>query len=340
MKRRSSKSSEPGDGPGSVLPAAFLERQRVLLGSSLVAWRSSLAEAWPVAFRVNTLTARVAEVRAELTEAGLHPAPMDFRADAFTVPAAERAALVRSRAASEARVYVQTPSSMVPPMVLAPRPGEEVLDMAAAPGGKTLVMAAAMGNRGRIAAVERSRARFFRLQAVCRRHGAAIVHAYLQDGTALWRKTPERFDRVLLDAPCSGEARIRPDDPASFHGWGGKRRRRLSALQARLLASAVGCLRPGGVLVYSTCTFAPEENEAVVAATLERFDGALELEPVDVAGVPLEPGAVHWDGGRYAGVADRVARIPPRPPWEGFFIARLRKTAATVGGGGLPARET
>ena len=321
--------SESQDGLLAPLPAEFLARQRELLGAGFAAWRESLSAPVAVSFRANTLLAPPAAVRAELEADGLTPRPLAFREDAFQVPAGQRAALVRSAPAQAGRLYVQSASSMVPPMLLAPEPGEEVLDMAAAPGGKTLVLAAAMGNRGRLAAVERSRPRFHRLRAVCRHHGAGWVRTYLQDGTGLWRKTPERFQRVLLDAPCSGESRMRPDDPASYQGWGAKRRRRLASLQLRLLVSAVGCLSPGGLLVYSTCTFAPEENEAVVAALLERFADALELETPALEGVPLEPGVPRWAGRGYAEVAARVARLAPAPGWEGFFIARLRKTCST-----------
>ena len=190
MNQRSWQHSPPGDRLLDPLPEGFVQRQRDLLGASFPDWRACLEAPWPAAFRVNTLLARPEAVRDELRALGLHPEPLDFRADAFWVPEPERPDLVRSAAANEARVYLQTPSSMVPPMVLAPQPGEEVLDMAAAPGGKTLVMAAAMGGRGRIAAVERSRSRFFRLRSTCRAYGARCVQTYLQDGAGLWRKTP------------------------------------------------------------------------------------------------------------------------------------------------------
>lgn len=94
-----------------------------------------------------------------------------------------------------------------------------MLDLAAAPGGKTLQMAAMMQDRGRIAAVEAVRTRMFKLQANLRRHGPTIVKTYLTDGRTVGRKTPERFDRVLLDSPCSSEARFQRADPGSWRHW-------------------------------------------------------------------------------------------------------------------------
>ena len=138
---------------------------------------------------------------------------------AFVMPAAARAALLASQAAHDGAVWLQNPSSVLPVLALAPQPGEEVLDLAAAPGMKTLHIAALMANCGRIAAVEAIKPRFFKLRDVLQRGGVTIAQTYLADGRMIGRKTPARFDRVLLDAPCSSEARFRRDVPASMQHW-------------------------------------------------------------------------------------------------------------------------
>ena len=182
---------------------------------------------------------------------------------------------------------------MVPPILLSPQSEECILDLGAAPGSKTLQLAELMGNQGSIWAVESVRGRFFRLRDNLARYGAENVQTHLADGTRLWRRHPERFDRVLLDAPCSSEGRFRADAPKTYAYWSEKKIAEASRKQRRLCYAAVQCLKPGGVLVYSTCTFAPEENEAIINRVLRQFAGALTVEdialPFDQCIVGLEP---------------------------------------------------
>jgi 16S rRNA (cytosine1407-C5)-methyltransferase len=247
------------------------------------------------------------------------------------VPAEQRRELTESRACREGRIYLQNPSSMVPPLALDPQPGEEVLDLAAAPGGKTLQMACQMRNQGRIAAVERSRSRFFRLRALLALHRATCVHAYLKDGAQVGRVCPGRFARVLLDAPCSGEARFSAQDPRTHAHWSEKRYPQLRRQQIRLLGSAVQALEPGGVLVYSTCSFAPEENEAVIDELLSRDPVGLEVEEVPLPLANLQPGLSAWAGRPYHPQVQRALRILPDGLMMGFFVCRLRRRAGAVG---------
>ena len=169
---------------------------------------------------------------------------------------------------------------MVPPILLSPQSEECILDLGAAPGSKTLQLAELMGNQGNIWAVESVRGRFFRLRDNLARHGAENVQTHLADGTRIWRRHPEHFDRVLLDAPCSSEGRFRADAPKTYAYWSEKKIAEASRKQRRLCYSAVQCLKPGGVLVYSTCTFAPEENEAIINRVLRQFAGALTVEDI------------------------------------------------------------
>ncbi|WP_435100933.1 RsmB/NOP family class I SAM-dependent RNA methyltransferase [Arhodomonas sp. AD133] len=317
--------------PEEHLPLELIARQQDLLGAdAMAAWRRRLVESAPsTVFRVNTLQASVLSVLGGLRAAGLTPEPLSFRDDCFAVPASQRRALTESAPAAAGEVYIQNPSSMLAPMYLDPRPGEEVLDLAAAPGGKTLVMAVAMDNRGRLAAVERSRPRFFKLRANCAAQGATCVVPYLKDGARVGRLTPERFDRVLLDAPCSAEARIRADEPETYADWGMKRIKRLARLQARLLDSAIRALRPGGRLVYATCTYAPEENEAVIDAALVRWDGVLDVVPPPFEPpVTALPGITSWRGRTYRQGVNHARRIVGEGVWEGFFLAVLEKRRA------------
>ncbi len=227
-------------------------------------------------------------------------------------------------------MYVQNLASMVPPLALAPEPGERILDLAAAPGSKTLQMAALMGNTGEIAAVEVVRDRFFRLHANAKAAGATSVRTFLQDGTRVDRYRPEHFDRVLLDAPCSTEGRFRADDAETTRYWSERKVREMQHKQERLLVSAVGALREGGVLVYSTCSLAPEENEAVLDRVLTHFEGALEAEPLPVAVPEFMPALDAWEGTAFTHALPEARRLLPDGTFEAFFVARFRKVASTA----------
>jgi 16S rRNA (cytosine967-C5)-methyltransferase len=192
--------------------------------------------------------------------------------------------------------------------VLAPSPGERVLDLCAAPGGKTTHMAALMGDRGEIVAVERHPGRAGALEENRRRMRAGSVRVIVQDASEL--QLSGAFDRVLLDPPCSGLGTLqsRPDRRwrASFDSIV-----ELSELQARLLRAAAALASPSATLVYSVCTISRREGEEVI-------DGLLKEDPGWVAD-DLSAIYPEWSAGRY------LQLLPDRDRTDGFFIARLRR---------------
>lgn len=313
------------------LPEAFGRRLAMILPPEWFAacWQT-FYQPPATAFRVNPLkTTREALVE-ELRAAGFALKPIPWNADAFTVPGAQRRALTESAACQQGRLYLQNPSSMFPPLVLEPRSGEQILDLAAAPGSKTLQLAALIGNQGEIVAVEAVRSRFFRLRRNLEIGGATCVQTYLRDGTHLWRDWAERFDRVLLDAPCSSEGRFTAADPQTWAYWSERKIVELSRKQKQLFYSAVQCLKPGGVMVYATCTFAPEENELVVARALEVFGGALQVEQISLPFANVQEGLITWKGKELDPELRRAVRILPDGVMEGFFVCRLRKLDRTT----------
>jgi len=216
--------------------------------------------------------------------------------------------------------YAQEAVQALPVLVLDPRPNETILDLCAAPGGKATHIAARMENTGCLVANEPSGRRQQGLLANINRLG--VVNATITDYRGESFPTSARFDRVLVDAPCSAEGTLRK--ARSLQGGARKGAiHRLSRLQKRLVLRAYDLLRPGGILVYSTCTFAPEENEAVIAHLLSERDG--RIAPISLP-FSASPGLTEWLGERFGEEMAGCARIYPHEiDSGGGFIARIER---------------
>ena len=213
--------------------------------------------------------------------------------------------------------YVQEESATVPVDVLDPRPGEKVLDMCAAPGGKSTQIASRMNNKGLVVANDVSAQRMKSLHANIYRTGSAIVEATNYDA----RNMPgQSFDRILVDAPCSGEGdRYRRD----FSAAGEKESRDLSNLQFHLLEKASTMLKEGGTLVYSTCTINPEENEAVLDRAVEETDLELKTAETEIKHVR---GVQEFEEKSFEADMKKAVRVYPHHVNSGvIFVARLGK---------------
>ena len=304
-----------------TLPQEFRERLAEACGPAAAAVLRSMRDPKRQAYWLNPLIARLPEFEPP-------GAPVPGLNDVFSVDVQARETVTRHEGARHGWLYPMNPSSMLAVDALAARPGEEVLDLAAAPGGKTVALAARMGNTGRIAAVEPVRGRFHRLRANLQRCGVTNAQFYLADGRTIGRKVPERFDRVLLDAPCSSEARIRLDDPNTYAHWKPRKIKEASTKQVGLLRSAYRSLKPGGVLVYCTCTFAPEENELLVSRFLAS-EPAADVESLHFPAVPQTAGLTDWRGQQCDPRLHRAVRVLPDALWDGCFVCRIRKAGSS-----------
>ncbi len=310
-----------------TLPTEFVERLwRIVPPRYQPGVLRALERRRPTTFRANTLKTTPSVLQRALAERGLKATPVHWWPAAFVLRTGSLRDLEATDLYQEGHLYVQSLASMLPPLVLDPQPGERILDLAAAPGSKTTQMAAMMGNTGEIVANDSHPIRLQLLSANLARQGVTNTRLSQQRGETLWRLYPNTFDRVLVDAPCSGEGRLSAADrhlPAI-------NRSDLVRRQRQLLRSAVLAARPGGTIVYATCTLAPEENEGVVDWLLQTMGDVVEILPIQLEGVPLTPGLTEWDGTTYDPRLQQTARLYPTDLYEGFYLAKLRKVRPTA----------
>lgn len=307
------------------LPAEFLERMRGLLGAETPEFLAALS-APESGLRVNRLRLSPTDFAAR------SPFPvraLPFPEDGFTVDRGVRAGRHPYHAAG--LYYLQDPGAMMVGALVNAEPGERVLDLAAAPGGKATQLAAAMANTGVLVANDVSPARAGELARNLERCGVRNAVVTCESVDRLASQFGAFFDRVLLDAPCSGESMFHKSRTA-LEEWSVAAVAGCSRRQTELLQSSADLVRPGGLLVYSTCTFGREENEEVVEAFLARrrdFEPGI-LPPMSGV-VPVNIGrGTAGSGGPTAPAAYRL--WPHRTPGAGHFVAVLRRVDGPVEG--------
>jgi NOL1/NOP2/sun family putative RNA methylase len=257
-----------------------------------------------------------------LAEEGIEAAPISWLPQALSLPLETRPGQNWWYCAGLA--HAQEAISQVPARLMDLRPGQRVLDLCAAPGGKTAQIAFALGNRGTLIANDISSDRIKALQGNLDRLGIVNVSTTRTDG-ANWPAAGGTFDRILVDAPCSSEGTIRRN-PSMLGRLDPESPARLAPRQRALLRKAVQRLAPGGRILYSTCTLAPEENEVVVADVLAEFGGLVRLVPAILAGLVAGQGITEWQGRSLPVELGRCLRIwPHHNDSGGFFIAVLER---------------
>lgn len=271
-----------------------------------------------VTLRANTLRSSRQEVAAALDDASLAWGKVGWYPDAFVLAGARERDVWTLPAYERGDLYVQSLSSMIPALVLGAKPGEDVCDMCAAPGGKTTQVAALTSGKAHITACELHAPRAERLAFNLERQGARAVTVMRTDARRL--DDFFSFDRILLDAPCSGSGTLNVGDPKVARRFTPELIAKSRKAQSALFAKALVLLKPGGTLVYSTCSVLACENEDIVEQGLARSPRgrAFELEPVELAesdDLPRLP--VRLDGALCLAPTDR---------YEGFFVAKMRRT--------------
>lgn len=297
-------------------PADFLARERALLGNRFEELYTYATSEPARGVTVNTLRCAPGQF-AEQADFAVKGSP--FCAAAFTTAPDWRPG--RHPWHHAGVFYAQEPSASAPAALLEVRPGMRVADLCAAPGGKTSQLAAALQGQGILVANEFVASRAEILRQNLERMGVTNALIFNEDTARLAAAWPGRFDRVLVDAPCSGEGMFRKE-PAAAVQHDAALVEHCAALGAEILENAATLLAPGGILVYSTCTFAPQEDEAQVASFLQRHP---EFTLCDLSDCGFgRPGEANRAPEGFP--AARCRRIWPADGGEGHFMAKLQKS--------------
>lgn len=289
-------------------------------------WQAFLAAqdgaALPVVLSVNRSRISADALSTLLAEGGFAPRALAWTDAAIALPPRSRPALHWTYAAG--LFHVQEEASQLPLALLDAQPGERVLDICAAPGGKAAQLCQDVGPQGTVVANDRDGRRLTAVRDRMKRLGLTNLVTTVHDGASLPAEVG-LFDRVLVDAPCSGEGNP-SQGGAGLHGRRQNFESWLVGTQRALLRRALSCLKPGGRLVYSTCSLAPEEDEGVVDWLIRSYGDALRLLPACLPGLKGDPGLSAWEGRAFHPEVAKCLRLwPQRTGTGGFFAMALEK---------------
>lgn len=313
------------------LSEKFIERLKIIVPNQQIdSVLKSFAQKKPCTFRANPLKILAEDLALKLERLRFQVQRVAWHPSAFILESPNQKELSETEVYKNGEIYLQSLSSLIPPVVLNPEPGEKVLDLCAAPGSKTTQMAALMENQGEIYANDKSYLRGYKLKANLERQGVKIAKVFEYPGEIFWKTFPEQFDKVLVDTPCSLEGIINCRDHKTYSDWSTQKIRRLSEAQKWLLRSAISCAKPGGLIVYATCTLAPEENEEVIDWILKKEKGNVELEPIKIKNLETQSPIKGWKNKTFDPQISKTIRIFPSNLMEGFFVAKIRKRRSNV----------
>lgn len=269
--------------------------------------------------RVNTLKYDIQSLMKYFKEKNIKFERVPWYTEALIIKNANEKQIQKLDIYEKGYIYLQSLSSMIPPLVLNPKEREKVLDLTAAPGSKTTELATLMKNKGYILANELDKIRYERLKYNIEAQGAKIVEVVNGRGEKIGDNYPETFDKVLLDTPCSGEGRFITNSLATYRDWSPKKVKELSKLQKKLFESAYKALKPNGILVYSTCTLNEEENENILNWAINNLN--LKMQDIEIQ-IKNQQQAFTENVDK---TINKAIRILPSKDTEGFFVAKLKK---------------
>ena len=263
--------------------------------------------------RINTIKSNIEEIKKELEKEKIEYEIVKWSKEALIIKNADEKTIQEMEIYKNGKIYLQSLSSMLPPIILKPKEGTDILDMAAAPGGQTTQIAALTNNKSHITACEKNKIRAERLKYNVDKQGATCVFTMQKDSRFI--DDFFSFDQILLDAPCSGSGTLDYNDANVEKYFTEQLIERSSKTQKTLLSKAIKLLKPGHEMVYSTCSILDCENEYVVTSVIK--NGNIEIVPINFDGMeklPILPTKIPG-----------TLCVKPTELYEGFFVAKIRK---------------
>ena len=263
--------------------------------------------------RINTIKCNIEEIKKELEKEKIEYETIEWSKEALIIKNADEKTIQEMEIYKNGKIYLQSLSSMLPPIILEPKEGTDILDMAAAPGGKTTQIAALTNNKAHITACEKNKIRAERLKYNVDKQGATCVFIMPKDSRFI--DDFFSFDQILLDAPCSGSGTLDYNDANVEKYFTEQLIERSSKTQKTLLSKAIKLLKPGHEMVYSTCSILDCENEDVVSSVIK--NGNIEIVPINFEGMeelPILPTKIFG-----------TLCVKPTELYEGFFVAKIKR---------------
>lgn len=290
------------------IPSFFIEKIKNQYNEEIcVKIEKGLLSKKPVTFRINTLKTTKEYIIQNLKENQIEYEEVGWNDNAIIIKNATEEDIRKLKIYEEGKIYLQSLSSMIPPIILEPKEKENILDMTAAPGGKTTQISAISNGKSYITACEKNKIRCDRLKYNLQKQGVGNVNVMQEDARKL--SNFFAFDKILLDAPCSGSGTESIFNSKFNEGL----IQRSSKTQEELLTKALKILKKDGEMIYSTCSILKEENENVLQKVLEKFDA--KIIPIEkIEGIEYLP--VNIEG---------TLCVCPIDLYEGFFVAKIRK---------------
>ena len=287
-------------------------------------WDEVVASPLPTAFWTNTLKTTPEQLAAYLKELAFPLESLAWNPNGFRGVFERQVATTWPYLAG--LLQIQEEVSMLTGVLIDAQPGEKILDLCAAPGNKTAQVGVAMQNQGTLVANDSNFNRMRAFSQLQKRLGLVNVSTMIYDATSFPR-CRDYFDKVIADVPCTCEGTFRKGkhqyvEPSSHKS------RQMANTQMPILKRAIQAVKPGGIVAYSTCTFAPEENEMVVNRVLQDYAGEVELVEINLPNFIYSPGLTQWQGQELDSSLTRCMRVwPHQNNTGGFFVALLRKTS-------------
>ena len=266
-----------------------------------------------VTLRVNTIKTNSSEIEKVLEENNIKYKKISWYSEGYIIENVRENEIKNLDIYKNGEIYLQSLSSMLPPIILEPKENTDILDMTAAPGGKTTEIATLVGNKARITAIEMNKIRAQKLKYNVEKQGATCVYIMEQDA----RKLNDffSFDNVLLDAPCSGSGTININDTNLEKTFTEQLIKKSKKSQNELLKKSIKVLKKGSKMVYSTCSILQEENENIIENILK--ENKVEIVDIDFKGIEDLPKLPTRIKGTLC--------VAPTKEYEGFFVAKLKK---------------